>query len=65
MSPAPATIPTPAHEPISEMSVDPSQFQQPINPQGMMGQEQAQPSPSNFQMGTQDFLSSLAADMTG
>ena len=65
MSPAPATTPTPAHEPISEMSVDPSHFQQPINPQGMMGQEQTQPSPVDSQMGAQNFLSSLAADMTG
>ncbi|MEC8384136.1 MAG: hypothetical protein VXZ89_01885, partial [Candidatus Thermoplasmatota archaeon] len=65
MSPAPATIPTPAHEPISEMSVDPSHFQQPINPQGMMGQDQTQPSPVDSQMGAQNFLSSLAADMTG
>ncbi|MEC7462946.1 MAG: hypothetical protein VX439_05840, partial [Candidatus Thermoplasmatota archaeon] len=61
MSPAPATIPTPAHEPISEMSVDPSHFQQPINPQGMMGQDQTQPSPVDSQMGAQNFLSSLAA----
>ena len=65
MSPAPPTIPTPAHEPISEMSVDPSHFQQPINPQGRMGQDQTQPSPVDSQMGAQNFLSSLAADMTG
>jgi RNA polymerase subunit RPABC4/transcription elongation factor Spt4 len=65
MSPASASIPTPAHEPISEMPVEPSQFQQQINPQGMMGQEQLQPIPNDPQLGAQNFLSSLAADMTG
>ena len=65
MSPASASIPAPAHEPISEMPVEPSQFQQQINPQGMMGQEQLQPNPNDPQLGAQNFLSSLAADMTG
>ena len=65
MSPASAPIPAPTHEPISEIPVEPSQFEQPINPQGMLGQEQVQPNPIDSQVGAQNFLSSLAADMTG
>jgi RNA polymerase subunit RPABC4/transcription elongation factor Spt4 len=65
MSPAPSPVPAPAHEPISEIPVDPSQFQQPINPQGMMGHEQVQPNQIDPNVGAQNFLSSLAADMTG
>ena len=64
MSPAPSPVPAPAHEPISEIPVDPSQFQQPINPQGMMGHEQVQPNQIDPNVGAQNFLSSLAADMT-
>ena len=65
ISPAPSPIPTPSHQPISEMPIEPSQFQQPINPQPMMGQEQAQPNQIDNQLSAQNFLSSLAADMTG
>ena len=65
ISPAPSPIPTPSYEPISEIPVEPSQFQQPINPQAIMGQEQTPQNPVDNQMGAQNFLSSLAADMTG
>ena len=59
------TPPTPAPEPVSETPMDPSAFQQPVNAHGMMGQGQIQPNQMDPQMGAQNFLSSLAADMTG
>jgi len=65
MTPSPA----PPTEPSSEMQIDPSMFQQP-NPQGMgavlpQGNAQVQPNEMDSEMVSQNFLSSLAADMTG
>ncbi len=70
MAPSPAPSPAPTPEPVSEMPIDPSSFQQPPNLQGLMGQGQIQPNqiqPNQMEpeMGAQNFLSSLAADMTG
>ena len=59
------TPPAPVPEPVSETPMDPSAFQQTVNAQGMMGQGQIQPNQIDPQMGAQNFLSSLAADMTG
>jgi len=65
MTPSPA----PPTEPSSEMQIDPSMFQQP-NPQGMgavlpQGNAQVQPNQMDSEMVSQNFLTSLAADMTG
>ncbi|HJM66628.1 MAG TPA: zinc-ribbon domain-containing protein [Candidatus Thalassarchaeaceae archaeon] len=61
--------PAPPSEPSPEMQIDPSMFQQQA-PQGMdpvspRGNVQVQPNNMDSEMVSQNFLSSLAADMTG